>query len=210
MDVYSTEQEQIEAIKKWWSENGKSAVFGVVLGLGAIFGWRTWQEYIIAQTEAASEIYQQSLVSASQDDRDQAREQAMRVINDYSDTGYVVMARLVHAYVDSLDSDYDGAEEQLRLALDATENETIKQEINLRLARIYITNNKLSEAMSVLESVPHESFSSQYHELKGDIYVQQGDIVNARQSYQQAIDDAQSTAFDTSLLNLKINSLENL
>ena len=120
------------------------------------------------------------------------------------------MARMVLAYVESLDSNYDEAAEQLRQALDATDNETIRQEINLRLARVYIINNKLSEAMTVLQTVPHESFSSQYHELKGDIYVQQGEIENARQSYQQAIDDAQSTAFDTSLLNLKINSLENM
>ncbi len=210
MDVYSTEQEQIEAIKKWWSENGKSAVFGVVLGLGAIFGWRAWQDHIVAQTEAASEFYQQSLISASQDNRDQAREQAMRVITDYSNTGYVVMARMVLAYVETLDRNYDEAEQQLRLALDDTDNETIRQEINLRLARVYITNDKLSEAMSLLQTVPAESFSSQYHELKGDIYARQGDVDNARQSYQQAIDNAQSTAFDTSLLNLKINSLENL
>jgi predicted negative regulator of RcsB-dependent stress response len=210
LDVYSTEDEQVEAIKKWWNENGKSAVFGVVLGLGAIFGWRTWQAHIIAQAESASEIYQSALISAGQDNRDQARGQAMDVITNYSDTGYVVMARMVLAYIETLDSNYDEAEEQLRLALDVAENETIKQEINLRLARVYITNNKLSQAMSVLETTPPESFSSQYHELKGDVYAQQGDIENAKQSYQQAIEDAQSTAFDTSLLNLKINSLETM
>ncbi len=139
-----------------------------------------------------------------------AREQAMDVITNYSDTGYVVMARMVLAYVESLDRNYDEAAEQLRLAYDVADNDTIRQEINLRLARVYITDNKLTEAMAVLETAPHESFSSQYHELMGDIYAQQGDNENARQSYQQAITASESSAFDTSLLNLKINSLESL
>ena len=40
MDVYKTEEEQVEAIKKWWNENGKSIIVGIVVGITAIFGWR--------------------------------------------------------------------------------------------------------------------------------------------------------------------------
>ena len=34
MDVYKTEEEQVEAIKKWWQENGKSIIAGVVIAAG--------------------------------------------------------------------------------------------------------------------------------------------------------------------------------
>ena len=66
MDVYKTEDEQWEAVRQWWRENGMSAVFGIVLGLGAIFGWRWWQTHQIEQAEAASGIYQTALKAAVQ------------------------------------------------------------------------------------------------------------------------------------------------
>jgi len=33
MAEHLNDEEQVEALKKWWSENGKSVVGGVVLGL---------------------------------------------------------------------------------------------------------------------------------------------------------------------------------
>ena len=36
MDIYQTEDEQVEALKKWWEENGKSVIFGLCIGVVAI------------------------------------------------------------------------------------------------------------------------------------------------------------------------------
>jgi predicted negative regulator of RcsB-dependent stress response len=66
LDVYNTEDEQVEAIKKWLKDNGKSAIFGIVLGFSAIFGWRAWQSHEVEQAETASEIYQSTLVAMIQ------------------------------------------------------------------------------------------------------------------------------------------------
>jgi predicted negative regulator of RcsB-dependent stress response len=40
VDVYTTEDQQVEALKRWWKENAKSILLGVALGLAAVFGWR--------------------------------------------------------------------------------------------------------------------------------------------------------------------------
>ena len=42
MSAYLEEEEQIEAIRNWWKENGRSVIAGAVLGLAAIFGWQGW------------------------------------------------------------------------------------------------------------------------------------------------------------------------
>ncbi len=34
MELYDTEEEQVQAIKEWWKENGKAVIIGAVLGLG--------------------------------------------------------------------------------------------------------------------------------------------------------------------------------
>ena len=41
-DDYYNEQEQWERVKRWIRENGPWLVAGVVLGLGALAGWRWW------------------------------------------------------------------------------------------------------------------------------------------------------------------------
>ena len=37
---FETEEQQVEAIKKWWKEYGLTIAVGLVLGLGGIFGFR--------------------------------------------------------------------------------------------------------------------------------------------------------------------------
>ena len=80
MDGYTTEDEQVEVLKRWWNENGKSAIFGIVLGLGAIFGWREWQGHVSIQAETASQLYQEALTAAGQNNVQQARDKANAIL----------------------------------------------------------------------------------------------------------------------------------
>ncbi|NNE38247.1 MAG: tetratricopeptide repeat protein [Gammaproteobacteria bacterium] len=207
MDVYKTEDEQLDSLRRWWDENGKSALFGVILGLGAIFGWRAWQSQQIETMEAASNIYQSALVATGINDRSQAREKAMEVINNYSDTGYATYARLILAYLDNIESEYDSAEEHLRAALDEANNPALQHEINLRLARIYIANNKIDQALTIVTNNDPGNFASQYNEVMGDIYAAQGKVEEARQAYEQAIAGSGELAYNPGVLNLKLEAL---
>ena len=47
MELYDSEEQQVEAIKDWWKENGKAVVLGVVVGLGGLFGWRYYQDSVV-------------------------------------------------------------------------------------------------------------------------------------------------------------------
>ena len=57
MELYDTEEQQVEAIKDWWKENGKAVIIGAVVGLGGLFGWRYYQDSVIQASEAASQSY---------------------------------------------------------------------------------------------------------------------------------------------------------
>ena len=56
---YATDEERVEELKKWWKENGKSVIFGIVLGLSILFGWRWWGDYQLNQSLQASTLYTQ-------------------------------------------------------------------------------------------------------------------------------------------------------
>ena len=57
MDVYTSEDEQVEALKKWWKENGKSVIGGVIIGAGLLFGGRAYIEQGKWQVDIAGTLY---------------------------------------------------------------------------------------------------------------------------------------------------------
>ena len=207
MDGYSTEEEQVEQLKKWWADNGKSAIFGVVLGLAAIFGWREWQVQKLMQTEAASIVYQQALTDAGQKKNQDAKNSANEILSNYGNTGYAVFARLLIAKIAAEEADYTTAEQQLSDALRSIDNDTLKHEVTLRLARIQIANNKADAALTLLNKNEYGAFTTVYNELKGDAFAAQGKPDEARKSYEQALLEIQGSAGDASLLNLKLDAL---
>ena len=46
MEAYSSDQEQIDAIKNWLRENGMAIFVGVAVGFGGLYGWQYWQSYL--------------------------------------------------------------------------------------------------------------------------------------------------------------------
>ena len=40
MELYNNENDQVDALKRFFAENGKALAVGVILGVGALVGWR--------------------------------------------------------------------------------------------------------------------------------------------------------------------------
>ncbi|MFA9420782.1 MAG: YfgM family protein, partial [Gammaproteobacteria bacterium] len=49
-----TDEEQVEKLRKWWEENGRAVITGLVLGVVGLFGYRYWVDQQEATAEAAS------------------------------------------------------------------------------------------------------------------------------------------------------------
>ena len=60
----NTEEEQIEILKDWWDRHGKSILVAILLSVGGVLGYQSWQKNAQETGEAASLIYQ-DLVEAS-------------------------------------------------------------------------------------------------------------------------------------------------
>ena len=57
MADYETEEEQVEALKDWWKQNGLAVIGGAVLGISALLGWRGWNWHQENQANEASDIF---------------------------------------------------------------------------------------------------------------------------------------------------------
>lgn len=208
MDIYQTEDEQVEALKKWWKENGKSAIFGIVLGLMAIFGWREWKDYEAEQAASASQLYQEMIIAARDEQADIAAEKANAIVTEYESTAYAVFAKLGLAKIAVAKNELDKAIENLQWALDNTTQNSLRHVITLRIADVLIAQNKLGEANTLLgNNTNRGDFSASYLQLEGDVQRLEGNIDAAVEAYQKAVSIAQQSGLDTSILDMKLDDL---
>jgi predicted negative regulator of RcsB-dependent stress response len=195
------DQEQLEAFKKWWDENGRSIIAGVVIGALGLFGWRGWQSYTQTMAERASTQYFQMRALVEQGNRAQADVAAAVLKDDYRRSPYAALASLSAAKLAVDAGALDDAATHLRWAMEHGKQNTVRQLARLRLARILIAQDKANEALSMLdgESIA-VAFATLADEARGDAYVALGRIDEARQAYDRAL---AATDGDAEFLRLK-------
>ncbi|AIW18017.1 tetratricopeptide repeat protein [Vibrio coralliilyticus] len=194
MELYDTEEQQVEAIKDWWKENGKAVIFGAVIGLGGLFGWRYYQDSVTAAQEAASESYTKAVQElAAKGAEGEGAVQSF--IDANKETQYAVLAALQLAKVQVEAGSLDEALAQLEWAKTATEDQALNSVISFRLARLKAEQGEFDAAVSELAAINDESWAGRVAELKGDILLRKGDAEGAYAAYTEAqqADDASQT-----------------
>lgn len=204
MEVYSTEEQQAEAIKRFFRENGTSLIAGVVLGLGGLYGWKAYNQSQIDSAEAASDAYTQLISTAGQENSDVlAKSDAF--LTEYKDSSYAVLAAFVSA-CEAVDAkDYSAAKEKLEWIVTNAPKAELKAIATTRIARIELAEGNFDAALAKLNTTLPEAFKAQVEELKGDIYLAKDDKDNARLAYQAALDAAGET--QNQLLQVKLDNL---
>lgn len=188
MEIYSTEEQQEEAIKKAIQENWKVVVFGTIIGLGSVFGWRQYSAHQLEVRGEQSDAYDEIVQKIGQDGTDIAA-LANEYVNSHDNKSYSVLLAL-HAAKDAVGkSNFDEAAKQLQFAADNAEDASVKAVSRVRLARVQIEQQKYDDALKSLGNQFPESFTAQVEELKGDVYVAQNNIDKARTAYQAAADN---------------------
>ena len=189
MNEYETEEQQVEALKKWWKENGTSLIVGLFVGVSALFGWRYYVEQNNVHLVQASDLYMQVMQSTMlQNVDDKTIDVNNQLINEYSDTPYAALSSLALAKVEYEKDNIEAAVAQLELAVKHASDDLIKQISSMRLVRLYIEQEKYSEAEAMLNEPHDAAYDAQFEELKGDLYSAKGDVAQARLAYDKAID----------------------
>lgn len=206
MEVYDSEQEQIDSIKKWWKENGKSIIVGAVLGFGSLFGWQQWQTSVQVAGESASAEYDYLLTALGQDDSQAVKNKGARIISEYKDTAYAPLAALALAKVHVEAGELDSARGYLQSVIDQNDQPQLKKVAELRMGRLLLANDQADQALSLVKSVSVGGFSALFAELEGDIHVVKGNRDLARKSYQKALAMLE-IGIDARLLNMKLDDV---
>jgi len=207
MEVYSTEEQQVEAIKSFWKENGTQIILGAFLGIGGFATWNWYVDNQAAEKEAASVQYEEFVkVSQAEGATSESLESELKAFTaTYGESGYGVFVQLLAAKQAVTDGDYVKAAENLNSALTLTDSVSLKELVSIRLARIQLELKQYDVALQTLSTIKGEGYAARVAELTGDSHLAQGDKDKARMSYQSAADNGGLEG--NTLLKMKLDDL---
>ncbi len=200
MERYETEEQQVEAIKNFWKENGVAIGVGIVLGLGGLGAWQWYGKKVIADKEAQSIAFQETLETIDSEDGLNAVEVFAK---ENSDSGYSVLASLMAAQKAVSAENFESAKVHLTMAVSNAPSPAVADLAKLRLARVEHQLGDSKAALATLDSVKSDSYSDQVQEIKGDIFVALKEFDNAKAAYDAVLSEQPQNR----LVEMKLSNL---
>lgn len=188
MEIYQTEEQQVEAIKGYWAENGNMIIAGIALGFAGFIGFNVYKDNKLEDEIAVSDSYQTLIEASVNNDETTFTQNAEKFISENSGTSYESLTALALAKEYASTKDWEKVQAQLKLAIKSAPSDGIKGIASLRLARVQVQQEQYEQALSTLAQPLPESFKASIEEIKGDTYLLQNKKELARNAYQAAID----------------------
>ncbi|WP_456380034.1 YfgM family protein [Thiolapillus sp.] len=204
MSSYQTEEEQVEAIKSWWKENGKSVIGGVVLGLAVVGGGKGWMEYQRVQAENASAYFEGFSQAAFNGDLETAEQRGKVLLNEHKGSAYAMFAALELAQLQYQAGDKDKARVQLQWVVDNSKQEAIRQLAKIRLARLMLDMKAYDDASSLAANPAKDAYQGEFLSIQGEVKLAQGDREAARTAFSLALEKGVS---NPGLIRMKLMEL---
>lgn len=204
MEVYSNENEQVDALRRFFASNGKALAVGVIIGIAALGGWRYWASHEESSTKAVSAQYQQ-VTTAMKADQPATLDAVAKFANENSNTyGALAAMDVAKQYVDA--NQLDKASSLLENGLKNTKDANLQAVINLRLARIQLQQNQADAALKTLDAVKGDGWTAIVADIRGEALLSKGDKQGARAAWSKGVDSDASPALKQ-MMQMKMNNL---
>ncbi|CAB1274924.1 YfgM family protein [Candidatus Nitrosacidococcus tergens] len=211
-NISLSDQENSEVIKKWWRENYRIILIGILVSSITFLAARSWIIHRYSRSIEASTLYQLvvNTVAAPQNDAE-IYNSARRIKESYSDTPYGLFSALILAKEDEKQGDLKTALSHLEWALKHTKEKDseFREIIYLRIARLLLADNQLDNALNALENINSKNLTASYaEEIRGDIYLKLGKIKEAKEAYQEGLQNLKLETQHQQIIKLKLKDIE--
>ena len=201
------EQEQLESIKAWWKKHGNWITWVLIFALGCYAAYAYWGYYQRKQAAQASQLYYEMQNAVMADDNERALRVAKDTQEKFGSTAYAPMVTLVAAKMAYEDNNTDVAREQLKWVIDNAKQDGYKAIARIRLAGILLDEKAYDEGLTLLSASFPAAFASLAEDRKGDFYVAQNRLDEARAAYRAALEKADQADPGRQLIQLKLDEL---
>jgi len=208
VDDLLSEKEQLEQMRTWWSEYGKYVIGGIVLGASVLFGINHVRTSNVEAQQAASILYDDLTDFVVDGNVDEAEIIVATLSADFGESNYAAQSKLAMArlYMDK-NRDQD-ATDVLTDLLASNVNTEFNQVGRIRLAKIFLYQDKAAEVVEMFEGQEEGAFAARIAEVLGDAYVALDRGADARDAYQRALAESGAGAtVDQQFVQLKLLDL---
>ncbi len=208
------EQENLANLKSFWARYGNYIIGVITVALLVYAGMSAWKWYQRDQAADAGKLYETLINSISKNEKDKTYLAAEDLQKKYGGTSYAAMGSLLAAKVAMDSNDATKAQSYLKWTANQASDDSFRALAQLRLLGILIdqgTEASLKEADQLLKEKAVKGFEPLWIERRGDWYLVQTKIPEARTEYLKAMKAMQSDrAFPEDargLLKVKIDAV---
>ena len=204
IEIELAEDEDLVRARAWWKENGSSIIAGIAIGVVMVVGYNYWQSYQDNRANEVAQLYEAYVQAPN----DEAVLDAL--VDANASSTYAQLARMTSARKAADDQQYDQAAALLKEVLASGTDSGLKAVAALRLATVYLSQNKPDEAIQVLDAQADSDIALQQarmSETKADAYLQKGDQAQARALYQSSINALTGAGQPATLVQLKLDNI---
>ena len=208
------EQENLANLKSFWARYGNYIIGVITVALLVYSGMSAWKWYQRDQAADAGKLYETLINSISKNEKDKTYLAAEDLQKKYGGTSYAAMGSLVAAKVAMDSNDASKAQSYLKWTANQASDDSFRALAQLRLLGVLIdqgTEASLKEADQLLKEKAVKGFEPLWIERRGDWYLVQTKIPEARTEYLKAMKAMQSDrAFPEDargLLKVKIDAV---
>ncbi len=206
---FETEEQQAEAVKKWFKDYGLTIVLGLVIGLGSVFGYRHYiseQEQTYAQASVGFNDVMTVIT-----DTETFNNRVAEFKATHGDTNVYSNLLGLQQAKQAIDAkDLATAESYLTEVMNNANHTIIEHTARIRLVRVMIALQKFEEALTTIAGATDQAYSYSYDLLRGDIWLARGDKQKAKTAYEKAKSnsDSEPTHPDLDILLAQLAAVE--
>lgn len=207
MEGYTTETEQLQALKKWWDQNAKWIIAALVIAALVVGGWRLWGYWKNERASEAAGLYASVLQAEGQGNNSSVAAAAQKLVRAFPDTAYGALGGLALAKSQFVQGHLSDAESTLRSVIAHSPDQGLALIARVRMARVELQRGNPKDALATLKGHEKGPFAATMQSLRGDALLQLGETKAARAAYEQGLAASDTQSGLHQLLALRLASL---
>lgn len=200
------EQERLAALQDWWAANRIFVIGAIVAAIAATGGYQLYKYLRTKSADEAAVGFKEVEKAAKDNDAKKVAELTEKLTSSHPKSFDASKAALIAAKQAFDANDLPKARAHLEWVADKGES-SHRPIARVRLAVVLLDEKKFDEALKQLDLVREDSFAPLVNEVRGDVFLAQNRVDEARAAYKAALDKADQRNPSRQILETKLSAV---
>jgi predicted negative regulator of RcsB-dependent stress response len=201
------EQEQLASLKAWWKQYGNLLTWLLIVVLAGYAAWTGWNKYQGSQALQASQLYSELQRAVMAKDNAKTQRVAADMESKFGSTAYAQMSSLAAAESAVNANDSKTAKARLQWMIAEGREEEYKALARIRLSGILLDEKAFEDGLKLLSGDFPLHYAAIAADRRGDIFLAQAKIQDARAAYQSALEKMDERNPGRQLIQIKLDAI---